>query len=264
MKKNYIFKFSLVLIPFLAFVLMSQSAGRTAGFNTGSPGDSGNTCTQCHSGGSFTGTPSITTNIPATGYALNTDYTISLNLAGTNAPRVGYQLTAEKISNNSKAGSFTAGSNAQVFNNNNHVTHTSPLGTGGNFSLDITWKSPATDQGEIKFYAAINAVDGNGSTSGDNVFTTSSSGVSVLGISEAKRLSFEMYPNPASEELKIQLPIDSDNAVVEFYDYIGRLALSKKISKTSNNINIQELSSGVYILKVLANDKIGTQKFIKK
>ncbi len=73
-----------------------------------------------------------------------------------------------------------------------------------------------------------------------------------------------MYPNPASEELKIQLPADSNNAVVEFYDYIGRLALSKKISKTSNNINIQELSSGVYILKVLANDKIGTQKFIKK
>ena len=73
-----------------------------------------------------------------------------------------------------------------------------------------------------------------------------------------------MFPNPASESLTIQLPSGSENASVEFYDYIGRLALTQNVSQTNNIINVQDLSSGVYILKVLSDDKIGTQKFIKK
>ena len=263
MKKNYLFKFILFIIPFLAFILMSQSGGRTAGFNSGSPGDGGNTCSACHGGGSFIGTPSITTNIPAAGYELNTNYTITLNLANTDAPRVGYQLTAERLSDNNKAGSFSAGSGAQVFNNNHHVTHTGLLGTGGNFNLDISWTSPSSDQGEIKFYAAINGVNGNGGTSGDTVFSTSSSGV-VLGVSEAKRLDFEMFPNPASDNVTIQLPSSIESAEVEFYDYLGRLSLTKKVSNIDNKVFVNDLTSGIYILKVVANDKVGTQKFIKK
>ena len=49
MKKNYIFKFILLLIPVLAFTLLSFSSGNPNAFS-GSPGDSGNNCTQCHSG----------------------------------------------------------------------------------------------------------------------------------------------------------------------------------------------------------------------
>ena len=73
-----------------------------------------------------------------------------------------------------------------------------------------------------------------------------------------------MYPNPATDVLSIQLPSGSPKATVQFYDYLGRLALSKNISSSNDNINVKELSSGVYILKVLSADKIGSQKFIKK
>ncbi|MDG1743374.1 MAG: T9SS type A sorting domain-containing protein, partial [Polaribacter sp.] len=41
-------------------------------------------------------------------------------------------------------------------------------------------------------------------------------------------------------------------------------ALTQKVSQTNNQINVQKLSSGVYIIKVLADGKIGTQKFVKK
>ena len=50
----------------------------------------------------------------------------------------------------------------------------------------------------------------------------------TLGVSEARRLDFDMNPNPASEKITIQLPSGSTNATVAFYDYIGRLALRKK------------------------------------
>ena len=49
MKKNYIFKFILLLIPVSAFTLLSFSSGNPNALS-GSPGDSGNNCTQCHSG----------------------------------------------------------------------------------------------------------------------------------------------------------------------------------------------------------------------
>ena len=79
-----------------------------------------------------------------------------------------------------------------------------------------------------------------------------------------KEANFEMYPNPSSEKLTIQLPSGTDNATVEFYDYVGRLALSKKITRNDDDINVNNLSTGIYVLKVLSENKIGSQKFIKK
>jgi plastocyanin len=85
----------------------------------------------------------------------------------------------------------------------------------------------------------------------------------VLSILEAKRLKFETFPNPASNNVSIQLPSGTEKAIVHFYDSLGRLALSKKVTKIKNTIDLNSISSGVYILKVITEDKIGSQKFIK-
>jgi plastocyanin len=85
----------------------------------------------------------------------------------------------------------------------------------------------------------------------------------VLSTSEAKRLKFEMFPNPASNKVSIQLPSGAENATVEFYDSLGRLALSKKVTRINNQMDVKALSKGIYILKVFTVDQIGSQKFIK-
>ena len=256
MKKHYFFKFLLLLIPVSAFLLMSSSGGRDGG-TTGSPGDSNNTCTQCHSAGAnFNLSSSITTDIPVEGYDLNKTYTINVNSTSSSS-KLGFQLTAEN-SSNTKIGSFTAGSGSRV--SGQRITHSSPSNSG---NWSFTWISPSTNEGEVTFYTAVNATNGNGGTSGDQVVTASTS-AQVLGISEAKRLQFDVYPNPATENLTIQLPSGSEKATVQFYDYVGRLALSKTISISDNNIDVNNLSKGFYILKVLTDDKIGSQKFIKK
>lgn len=85
----------------------------------------------------------------------------------------------------------------------------------------------------------------------------------VLGISEAKRLKFEMFPNPATDNVTIQLPSGTEKATVLFYDYLGRLALTQKVTSAKNSIDVNSLSRGVYILKVVTEDKVGSQKFIK-
>ena len=60
---------------------------------------------------------------------------------------------------------------------------------------------------------------------GNRGFTTLSV---TLGISENKLLSFEMYPNPVSDVLNIQLPSGTDKAEV------GVLRLYRKISFIQN------------------------------
>ena len=256
MKNHYFFKLLLLMIPFSAFLLMSNSGGKDDG-HSGSPGDGGTSCTACHSGNADLGaSASITTNIPSTGYDLNTDYTITVNSTSSSS-KLGFQLTAENGSD-IKVGSFTAGAGSRV--TGQRITQSSPS-TSGDWSF--TWKSPTTNEGSVTFYTSVNATNGNGGTSGDQVVLANTA-VGVLGISEAKRLHFDMFPNPASENLIIQLPSVSESASVEFYDYMGRLALTQKLLQTNNSINVQDLSSGVYILKVLAGDKIGNQKFIKK
>jgi plastocyanin len=85
----------------------------------------------------------------------------------------------------------------------------------------------------------------------------------VLGITDAKRLLFDMFPNPASDNITIQLPSGTENATVQFYDYLGRLALSKKVTRTKDEVAVSSLSKGVYVLKVVTEDKIGSQKFVK-
>lgn len=256
MKKNYFFKILLLAIPVAAFSLMSSSGGRSDG-RTGSPGDGGNTCASCHSGGNFNASVAITSDIPETGYSLNTDYTINVNTT-SNSSVHGFQLGAENDSN-TKIGAFTAGAGSKV--NGQRVTHSSPSSSG---DWSFTWKSPATNLGKVTFYTAVNAANGNGNAfdSSDQTVTGSTSSPS-LSISEAKRLDFDMFPNPASDNITIQLGSGTQNAIVDFYDYIGRLALSKKINSSTSKIDVSGLSKGIYILKVVTEDKIGSQKFLK-
>ena len=86
----------------------------------------------------------------------------------------------------------------------------------------------------------------------------------TLGISENKLLSFEMYPNPVSDVLNIQLPSGTDKAEVGVYDYTGRLVSSKTISSNDSTLDVQKISKGIYIIRVATNTKIGVQRFIKK
>jgi len=85
-----------------------------------------------------------------------------------------------------------------------------------------------------------------------------------LGISENNLLSFEMYPNPVSDLLNIQLPTGTEKAEVSVFDYTGRLVSSKTISSNDTAIDVQKISKGIYMIRVAANNKIGVQRFIKK
>lgn len=86
----------------------------------------------------------------------------------------------------------------------------------------------------------------------------------VLSNPVANRLDFDLYPNPGSKKLTIQLPSGSDKATVQFYDLVGRVALTKNITNSNKTIDVINLTSGIYLLKIVSNGKVGSQKFIKQ
>lgn len=87
---------------------------------------------------------------------------------------------------------------------------------------------------------------------------------STAGITKNNLLSFDMYPNPVSDMLTVQLPTGTEKAEVSIIDYTGRLVSSKTISSNDTSIDVQSISKGIYIIRVATNAKIGVQRFIKK
>ena len=82
-----------------------------------------------------------------------------------------------------------------------------------------------------------------------------------VGINEITN-SISIYPNPSNGIITIS----SDNNLPNFvtiYDIAGKLLLSEKIN-SNNTINLSEYKSGAYIVEVLNNNKIFTERVILK
>jgi endonuclease I len=85
----------------------------------------------------------------------------------------------------------------------------------------------------------------------DHAFTIDISAVtSVLTISGFN--GFSIYPNPASEFLVIQSTEIYQHVGIKIYNTLGRLLLIKQLEElnTTTELNINELSSGIYYLKL--------------
>jgi aminopeptidase YwaD len=69
-----------------------------------------------------------------------------------------------------------------------------------------------------------------------------------------------LYPNPAKEMIQLSLPANYDNFEGTIFDLSGR---SIKTITSPTNIDVNELSSGMYILKATLDNVPFEQKFIK-
>lgn len=173
MKKRYHF-ISIFIIP-LSLLLYSYHTGSPGG-KSNSPGDGMANCTECHTGNSLQSqTGWITSDIPSNGYIPGESYTITATGFDAAALKFGFELTAEDASNN-KIGTFSIidAVRTKFTNSNKAVTHTSNgiTPSGGSNSWQAAWVAPEGGTGEVTFYAAFNAANGNGGSSGDQIYTS--------------------------------------------------------------------------------------------
>ncbi|MDD3876200.1 MAG: M1 family aminopeptidase [Bacteroidales bacterium] len=75
--------------------------------------------------------------------------------------------------------------------------------------------------------------------------------------------AFAMYPNPSSRLINVQFDKPM-NRIIEIMDFSGRKLIEKTCSEALSVIDINQLESGVYFIRVLDSEGLQTQrKFIK-
>jgi Secretion system C-terminal sorting domain len=110
------------------------------------------------------------------------------------------------------------------------------------------------DEGEVDYFNAPGVIQTT------NQVTISSECSSLLTpIFELEMLT--IYPNPTKSILNISLPENREPNSISVYNPLGQLVVE---SQTSNSIDVSSLTTGTYFVKVLSEDQIFTQKFIKQ
>ncbi len=75
---------------------------------------------------------------------------------------------------------------------------------------------------------------------------------------------FKMYPNPTNgNTLNFNLP-NADNSIVEIYSILGNRVLTTKGTSEAFRINIGNLASGVYLVKIQQGQQFKTLKLIRR
>lgn len=91
----------------------------------------------------------------------------------------------------------------------------------------------------------------------NSIFAVSKYG--VLGVNENITTTFSISPNPTRDFLKVNY----DGVVLNYsiIDVMGKIVASDNLT-TNNTIDVNELSNGMYILKITTDNEILTKKFM--
>jgi endonuclease I/chitodextrinase len=106
-------------------------------------------------------------------------------------------------------------------------------------------------------------IDGNSESGNRVVFDDLSwTCFTELNVNDYQLNDISIYPNPVSNILNIQLK-NSRETQIEIYNILGKRVFSRTIQQ-SQSIQLDNLNSGVYILKLTQNNSIISKKLIKR
>lgn len=274
MKRNY----TLYILPAIAISIVIMAFNvlypdGSPGAKTGSPGDGGASCVQCH-----VGTPQnvenwITSDIPGSGYKPDSTYIITATATHAGASLFGFELTAEG-SMDEKIGTFgIIDDGTMLVNNNGAVTHTHSGTTPSNGSKSWTmeWTAPAQGSFGTTFYAAFNAANGDNTSGGDVIYLSSlyvQEETDPNGLIDAySGHTVYPYPNPVISDMYIDMIPDVSGVIkISIFDMGGRLMLSEIANGSSGKleVDLSGIPSGQYFVKIISGNQDFTGRIVKK
>ncbi len=85
------------------------------------------------------------------------------------------------------------------------------------------------------------------------------------GINDLSLDNVSIYPNPATNELNIQLPANaSEKTTIKVYDAIGKMIIDQQYNSTALiNLNISGFTKGLYVIQVISGTQVFQNKFSK-
>lgn len=125
---------------------------------------------------------------------------------------------------------------------NNFTTNTFEFTASGSFVVIYVRASDALTSKLEVFYDNISLVE-----------------KTVASVNDAFSSNIAIYPNPANDF--IQISTNETITGLEIYNVIGKKVISSN-NLTNKKINVSNLTKGVYILKIMSNDLVGTRRFL--
>ncbi|MCX6297067.1 MAG: T9SS type A sorting domain-containing protein [Bacteroidetes bacterium] len=131
--------------------------------------------------------------------------------------------------------------------------------TGGVGSYTFSWSNGATTEdlsGLAPGVYTVIVTDANGCAASSTFVVASSVGIESI---DAISSQVNVYPNPANEYVMIEIN-GYKMEKVEIYDVLGQIMYSGEPNSSKLQINTSKLNQGVYLVKVLVDNKIITKK----
>jgi len=182
---------------------------------------------------------------------------VGCSIAGTNG--VWYKFTATADGSATASITTPAGASAVIFytapnenvSNETNLTYTfeqsNQCGPG-------TTATTATVAGQSYYLFVLN-------TGGESDVVVDLSNA-ILSTSENTIDGFTYYPNPMNEVLHMRANSTIESVVI--YTILGQKVIDQNIGATTSQLNVSNLSTGAYLMKVVSEGQTGTYRLIKK
>ncbi len=246
----------------------TNTSGPPSG-KSGAPGDA--TCQQsgCHStyslnSGSNRSDINISTTMIGGEYAQDSTYQVTVSFDPPSISRAGFEITAlgNFTAGSSSVGNFTStSSNTQTImgSGREYVAHTSSGSavTGNSVNWTFDWKAPSSNQGDVRFYLALNEANNDGFNSNDYIYT--------------KTLTVQHHPAP-TPSIKASNTTVCVGDTVSFQgsatgnptDWEWTFPSGNPSQSTNQNEKVVFTKAGKHNVTLVASDNIATSKAATK
>ncbi|MEN9968587.1 MAG: hypothetical protein RIR94_765 [Bacteroidota bacterium] len=155
------------------------------------------------------------------------------------------------------AGSFTTAGNVVTFANTS-TGATSYSWDFGDFTNSSATAPAHAYAANGNYSVVLTAINGNCSS-------TATFEISIeVGIEEANKMSFEVYPNPASEQVIVAFE-NNTSATLNILDATGRLVYTEQINEVGSMllpVDVSELASGSYTVQLINTNQVGVKHLL--
>jgi hypothetical protein len=131
-----------------------------------------------------------------------------------------------------------------------------PLGPNESGQLDVYHRPEGLMGSSTYRYVVFDQMNPNDSSWFDVTFT-----IWGVSVTENQSPEFSFYPNPAAENMFIQLKNSTSEMNIEVIDLLGKTVKSQVISASQQiSVNVSDLNAGVYFVRLSDKKKVYSTK----